>query len=145
MFGETIFYQTRMQLIFYIISRLRAMFSLCPNKESRKYLTFSKYFRPLHMLVQAADTLQTIDNRQNSKITTDRHFLELSETCLYMVLFLEVAKIVGTQGQVSSISDVTLLRGEVSPSVTRHTFFFEGMYGNCGTQEGGCKKMPNFV
>ena len=38
------------------------------------YRTFSKYFRPLHKLLKAADVIKTTDNntdhnRQNSKIT----------------------------------------------------------------------------
>ena len=70
--------------IFYRL-RLRALFSNCPYENQKSghvriiYGTFYKYFKPLRELVQAADVLQT------TIVPTDRHILELSETCLYMV------------------------------------------------------------
>ena len=57
------------------------------------YLTFSEYSRPLHGRVLAGARTQTVDD-------DDRHFLDMSETCLYMVhfglepFFSEIAKIV---------------------------------------------------
>ena len=39
------------------------------------YPTFSKYFRPLHKLVKAADALQASENRQNIEITDRQIFL----------------------------------------------------------------------
>ena len=76
--------------------RHRAVLPNCPEEQYRRgtikiiYLTFSKYFRPLHKLVQAGARTQTTDDydRQNSRIT-DRQtiLLDLSETCLYMVHF----------------------------------------------------------
>ena len=72
-FTEAMSYQTPMPFIYVIFSRNRAMFSTCPNRVLK------------------------IENS-----ATDKHFLFLSDLCLYKVhlelgpFFPEVAKILGT-------------------------------------------------
>ena len=81
-----------------IFFRHRAVFPSCNKKtvlsvkntshrESSRiiYRTFSNYSRPLHMLEYAGNRLQTTD--RILELPTDRYFIDLPETCLYMVDF----------------------------------------------------------
>ena len=101
------------------------MFSTCPNEESRKsknqprqnklgqYTLLLVNMSDLYISTAVGCRRATYYKTQTTtdripKLPTDRHFLELSETCLYMVhqglgpCLPEVAKIVGTQDYLKS-------------------------------------------
>ena len=57
-------------------------------KHTRIYDTSSKYFRPLHKLGKSGSHSPSTDDRYRiPELPTGRYFLDLSETCLYMVHF----------------------------------------------------------